>query len=85
MRNFHLPLPEATYTRLRAEAERTHVPATALAREAVDWWLRQQFKRKRHEAIAAYSAGMAGTPLDLDPDLESAGIDHLIKSGQEKE
>jgi hypothetical protein len=85
MRNFHLPLPEATYTRLRAEAERAHVPATALAREAVDWWLRQQFKRTRHEAIAAYSAEMAGTPLDLDPDLESAGIDHLMKTGQEKE
>jgi hypothetical protein len=85
MRNFHLPLPEATYTRLRAEAERAHVPATALAREAVDWWLRQQFKRTRHEAIAAYSAEMAGTPLDLDPDLESAGVDHLMKTGQEKE
>ena len=36
MKNFHLPLPEQTYTHLRAEAERAHVPATALAREAID-------------------------------------------------
>ena len=28
MKNFHLPLPEETYTRLRAEAERTRVSAT---------------------------------------------------------
>lgn len=32
MKNFHLPLPEQTYIRLRAEAERTQIPATTLAR-----------------------------------------------------
>jgi len=37
MKNFHLPLPEHAYTRLRAEAERTQMPATALAREAIEW------------------------------------------------
>jgi S-adenosylmethionine synthetase len=63
MRNFHLPLPEQTYTHLRAEAERAKLPATALAREAIDWWLRQQL---RH----------------LDPDLEAAGIEHLVKTGK---
>jgi hypothetical protein len=36
MKNLHLPLPEQTYTQLRAEAERTQVPATTLAREAID-------------------------------------------------
>ena len=82
MKNFHLPLPEQTYNRLRAEAERTQVPATALAREAVDWWLRQQFRKARHDAIAAYATEMAGTHLDLDADLESAGIEHLVKTGK---
>jgi hypothetical protein len=82
MKNFHLPLPEQTYTCLRAEAERTHVPATALAREAVDWWLRQRFRKARHDAIAAYATEMAGTHLDLDVDLEAAGIEHLVKTGK---
>jgi hypothetical protein len=82
MKNFHLPLPEQTYTRLRAEAERTQVPATTLAREAVDWWLRQQSRKARQDAIAAYAMEMAGTPLDLDPDLESAGIEHLVRTGR---
>jgi len=41
MKNFHLPLPEQTYAHLRAEAERMQVPATTLAREALDSWLRQ--------------------------------------------
>jgi len=52
--------------RSQAEAERTGVPATTLAREAVDSWLRQQFRRARHDAIAAYATEMAGTHLDLD-------------------
>ena len=82
MKNFHLPLPEQTYTRLRAEAERTQVPATSLAREAIDLWLRQAARQTRHEAIAAYAAQMAGTDHDLDPDLESTGIDHMVKTGK---
>ena len=82
MKNFHLPLPEQSYLRLRAEAERTQVPATTLAREAVDVWLRQQSRQARLDAIAAYANEMAGTPLDLDVDLESAGIEHLVKTGK---
>ena len=82
MKNFHLPLPEQTYIGLRAEAERTGVPATTLAREAVDWWLRQQVRKTRHDAIAVYATEMAGTHLDLDADLESAGIEHLVKTGK---
>ena len=82
MKNFHLPLPEQTHSHLRAEAERAQVPATALAREAIDWWLRQQLRKARHDGIAAYAAEMAGTDLDLDPDLEAAGIKHLVNTGK---
>jgi hypothetical protein len=82
MRNFHLPLPEQTYAHLRAEAERAQVPATALAREAIDCWLRQQLRKTRHAQIAAFAAEMAGTALDLDRDLEAAGIERLINTGK---
>ena len=82
MKNFHLPLPDQTYAGLRAEAERTGVPATTLARDAVDLWLRQQYRKARHEAITAYAAKMAGTHLDLDADLESAGIERLVNTGK---
>jgi hypothetical protein len=41
----------------------------------------QEVNRKaRREAIAAYAKEMAGTDLDLDPDLESAGIEYLAKT-----
>jgi hypothetical protein len=82
MRNFHLPLPERTYTLLRAEAERAQLPATTLAREAIDAWLKDQTRKARHIAIAEYAAEIAGTELDLDRELESAGIEHLAKTGK---
>ena len=85
VKNFYLPLPELTYSRLRAESERTQIPATALAREAIDLWLRQQLRKSRHKAIAAYAEEMAGTNLDLDPVLESAGIEHLMKPAKESQ
>ena len=80
MKNFHLPLPEETYEHLRAAAARSNVPATALAREAIDFWLRQQLRKARYDAIAAYAARAAGTACDLDTDLELAGIEHLAKT-----
>ena len=80
MKNFHLPLPAQIYNQLRAESERAQVPATTLAREAIDLWLRQKMRQARCEAIATYAAEMAGTRLDLDPDLEAAAIVHLVKT-----
>jgi hypothetical protein len=82
VKNFHLPLPEHTYVQLRAQAERTQVPATTLARQAIDSWLLQQARKARHDAIMTYAAEVAGTDLDLDHDLESAGIEHLVKTGR---
>jgi hypothetical protein len=83
MKNFHLPLPDDTYEHLRSAAERAKVPATAIAREAIDFWLRQQVRKARHDAIAAYAAETAGTSLDLDTNLEAAGIEHLMTTGRE--
>ena len=73
--NFHLPLPDDLYVRLRAEAERSKQSATALARQAIELWLRQRQKAARHKAIAAYAAQCAGTKADFDPDLEAASLE----------
>jgi transcriptional regulator of acetoin/glycerol metabolism len=79
MKTLQLPLEERTYKLLRAEAERRQVSATALAREIIESWLRCLAQKARHDAIAAYAAEMAGTDVDLDRDLESAGINLLMR------
>jgi len=74
----HVPLPEATYRRLRDEAERSSRPATVLAREAIDRWLAEAECAAVHEAIAEYARAVAGGPDDLDVGLEAAGVEHLL-------
>ncbi|MGH9366970.1 MAG: ribbon-helix-helix protein, CopG family [Thermoanaerobaculia bacterium] len=78
MRHFHLPLPEELYEKLREQARRQGRPATAVARRAIEAWLRQVRRMEISEAIASYAAEHAGTKADLDEPLESAGIDSWI-------
>ena len=41
--------------------------------------LRKQPRKERHDAISAYAEEFGGTSVDLDPELEAAGIEHLVK------
>jgi hypothetical protein len=77
MFNFHLPLPEDLHEMLREEVERSGQPATSLAREALLQWLAQRRKQRLHEEIAAFARSQAGTELDLDEDLEQAGLEAI--------
>jgi hypothetical protein len=70
LRNFHVPLPDDLYKQLQAEAKRSQHPTTALARDAIMWWLQQRRKAALHEAICAYAAQYAGTAADVDQALE---------------
>lgn len=75
MRNFHLPLPEELYLALRDEAAALKQPATVVARQAIENWLRERRKMALHEAIAAYAAEHAASAADLDTALEAASLE----------
>ncbi len=78
LRNFHLPLPQDTYERLKAEADRESRPATVVARHAIEEWLRERRRLFLREEIAEYAAKAAGTTDDLDPQLEKAAVSNLL-------
>jgi hypothetical protein len=73
--NFHLPLPDTLYLRLRAEAQRARQPATSLARQALEAWLLEREKAVLAEEIAAYATACAGSGAELDPELERAALE----------
>jgi len=77
LHNLHVPVPEELYGKLREAAKGSGKPATVLARQAIEQWLREREKASLHRAIAAYAAGQAGTSADLDEQLEMATTDHL--------
>jgi len=83
-RNFHVPLPDEIYRALRAEAEFLQQPATLLARLAIEAWLEQRRAAALHAEIAAYAARHAGTDLDLDPELEAAGLEVLNEEPEKR-
>lgn len=79
MKNFHLPLPDRVYDDLKFEAERSQMPATSMAREAIQTWLAARKKAARKRAIAAYAAEMGGTAFDLDEALEETTLEVLLE------
>jgi predicted DNA-binding protein len=79
-KNFHLPLPEALYEQLRGEARRSGRTATAVARTAIEDWLRQARRLEVAEAIGAYAAERAGTAADLDRAFERSGVESWADS-----
>lgn len=76
--NFHVPLPEDLYLMLRTEAEYSNQSATGLAREAIESWLREKRRLELYESIASYATQHAGSDVDLSPELEAAGVEHLM-------
>ena len=79
MKNFHLRLPKQTYSRLKAAAERTQMPATALAREAIVLWLRLQVRKSGRQAIAAYAGQMAVPISTSTPSWSRPEFEHLVR------
>jgi hypothetical protein len=47
-------------------------------------WLKNRRKTAQHKAISALTAEHAGSPLDLDGDLEAASIEHLLTTDEGK-
>lgn len=78
--NFHLPLTPELHDQLREEAEFLGQPATTVAREAIQTTLVQRRKQRLHAEIAAFAAEQGGSDLDLDEDLEQAGIEAIQAS-----
>ena len=77
-KNFHLPLPLDLYADLRAAAERVGTPATDVAREAIQVWLKQERRRRIHAELRAYAEVTAGSADDFDPAVSAAGAQTFL-------
>ena len=66
-KKLNLPLSEETHRALFDESRRTGVPATRLAREALEDWLRQRERERRREEVRRFAMQHAGGDYDLDP------------------
>lgn len=82
VRNLHVPLPEELYANLREESARADQPATVLVRQAIIRWLEESRRERLAREIGDYARAVAGTKDDLDVELETAAVEHLIGRAQ---
>jgi len=75
--HIHLPLAASTRDELKRIARASGVSVTALARQMVlDGVARERHAQQQAE-LRAFAEAAAGGPLDLDPELEAAGIEAI--------
>jgi hypothetical protein len=76
--NLHVPLSKEMHEKLHEEARRSGQPATEIAREGISLLLKLRRRQAISAEITAYARAMAGSPADLDDDLEAASLEHLL-------
>ena len=74
-----LPLPEEMHRELFAESRRTGIPATRLVRAALATWLEDRRRQRRREEIRRFASEQAAGEYDLDPALEAAAAEELVR------
>ena len=62
VRNFHVPLPDDLYNKVREETGRSGSPATELARCAIEALLEQRQRATQNGAIALYAESSPQRP-----------------------
>ena len=77
-KNLHVPMPSDLHDELRKMAAQLGKPATVLAREAIERYLGQLHKQAVDAAIQDWAREVMGTQLELDPQLEAAGVEFLL-------
>lgn len=77
-KNLHVPMPLELHGELRQAAVRLGKPATAVAREAIEVYLRRLQQQATDKAIQEWAQEMAGTEYDLDSELENATVEFLL-------
>jgi hypothetical protein len=73
--NFHLPLSPKLYAELKEQAQERGQPATELARDALESYLRQLRIEKIEAELEAFVETAAGTELDYDSEWAQLGHD----------
>jgi hypothetical protein len=84
MQSFQVNLPDDVYGALQSEAARSGRPATDVAGQVIERWLRARRRADRDKELSAFAAEYAGTAVDFDPELEAAAVEHLLETGRQE-
>ncbi len=79
VKKLNLPMPLDLHEALFAESRSLGIPATRIVRSALETWLAKRRRARLEEEIYRYATAHAGTEADLDPELEQAATEELLR------
>jgi predicted transcriptional regulator len=78
-KNLHVTLSHELDAELEVQARRLGMPATVIARAAIDAWVVRKRRERVAEEISSYADAVAGTEFDLDEAFEAGGIEDWVQ------
>ncbi len=78
-KKLNVPLSQEMHQALFSEAHAAGVPATRLVRSLLEDWLEQRRRERRREEVRKFALKHAGSTLDLEPELEVAATEELVR------
>ncbi len=79
VKKLNLPMPPELHEALFAESRSLGVPATRIVRSALEDWLAKRRRARLEEEIHRFATTYGGTEVDLDPQLEQAATEELLR------
>ncbi len=79
VKKLNLPLSPELHAALFTESRSLGIPATRLARSVLEEWLRKRRRARLEEEIYRFATTWGGTDIDLDPELEQAAAEELLR------
>ena len=79
VKKLNLPMPPELHEALFEESRSLGVPATRIVRSALEDWLAKRRQARLEEEIYRFATTYGGTEIDLDPQLEQAATEELLR------
>jgi hypothetical protein len=79
VKKLSLPMPPELHEAIFAESRTLGLPVTRIVRSALEDWLSRRRRVRLEEEIYQFAMAHGGTEIDLDPQLEQAATEELLR------
>ncbi len=79
VKKLNLPLSPELHAALFTESHNLGIPTTRLVRSVLEEWIEKRRRDRLDEEIYRFAMTWGGTEIDLDPELEQAATEELLR------
>ncbi len=79
VKKLNLPLSPELHAALFTEPHNLGIPTTRLVRSVLEEWIEKRHRARLDEESYRFAMTWGGTEIDLDPELEQAATEELLR------